>query len=57
MIRAPSRTPAPRSCATPVLATRLRREALARAEELDTGPMTDRYSKLFDAVLAGGPPR
>lgn len=41
----------------PALAARLRREALARAEELDTGPMTDRYSKLFDAVLAGGPPR
>jgi glycosyltransferase involved in cell wall biosynthesis len=41
----------------PELAARLRREALARAEELDTGPMTDRYSKLFDAVLAGGPPR
>jgi glycosyltransferase involved in cell wall biosynthesis len=41
----------------PVLAARLRREALARAGELDIGPMTDRYSGLFDAVLAGRPPR
>lgn len=38
------------------LAARLRREAMITADELDTGRMTDRYSKLFDAVLAGNSP-
>lgn len=41
----------------PDLAQRLHREAMDRRDEFNTVRMADRYSELFDAVLAGRPPR
>jgi glycosyltransferase involved in cell wall biosynthesis len=37
------------------VAARLREQALARADEFDAGVMVDRYSRLFDAAIAGAP--